>query len=264
MEWIRLYTDILDDEKISKISDFSYKIFTFLLLLCRERESEGIIDMSVKDLSWRFRLPENKIKKAIEQLQAMGILSSNLPLKITKWSSRQFRSDDAAERKRAQRERDRSRDRSQPCPVLETETETETEYICSNDKTASTPSTPSNGNGKMFNEFYSSYPRKVGKLKASQAFKKINPTTELFEKIMKSVTYYKSSHEWEKDGGQFIPHPATFLNQRRFEDDVGEGEEKQKCELLPCSQCGDVVLEVEIINGLCQICRKGVEDGKNI
>jgi hypothetical protein len=28
-----------------------------------------------------------------------------------------------------------------------------------------------------------------------------------------------TSAEWTKDGGQFIPHPATWLNQKRWEDE---------------------------------------------
>jgi len=130
MEWIRLYCDILDDEKISKISDFSYKIFTFLLLLCREREGNGEIDMSIHDLSWRFRLPENKVKKAIIELTEIGILSDKVPITIAKWDSRQYKSDNVSERVKRYREKKETLHetlQNKKCNVIETETETETE-----------------------------------------------------------------------------------------------------------------------------------------
>jgi DNA-binding Lrp family transcriptional regulator len=130
MEWVRLYTDILDDEKISKISDFSYKIFTFLLLLCREREAEGEINMTVSDIAWRFRLPENKVKRAVDELLTIGIISSISPITITKWESRQYKSDNVSERVKRFRQKNETLHetlQNKKCNVIETETETETE-----------------------------------------------------------------------------------------------------------------------------------------
>ena len=43
---------------------------------------------------------------------------------------------------------------------------------------------------------------------------------ELQEKIVTAVKDYAASPQWKKDNGQYIPHPATFLNQRRWEDEV--------------------------------------------
>ena len=31
-----------------------------------------------------------------------------------------------------------------------------------------------------------------------------------------------ASDEWKRDGGRFIPHPATWLNGKRWEDEVSE------------------------------------------
>ena len=38
--------------------------------------------------------------------------------------------------------------------------------------------------------------------------------------IVKSVEEHKLSDQWLRDNGQFIPHPQTWLNQRRWEDEV--------------------------------------------
>jgi len=68
--------------------------------------------------------------------------------------------------------------------------------------------------------FWNEYPNKVGKGKAWQAWLKLKPTNEIARKIVESVRKYKQTASWKKDNGQFIPHAATFLNQRRFDDEV--------------------------------------------
>lgn len=69
-----------------------------------------------------------------------------------------------------------------------------------------------------FEQFWSAYPRKVGKQKAQEAFEKINVPIET---LLHALEEQKSTPQWTKDGGQFIPHPATWLNQARWEDEVG-------------------------------------------
>jgi DNA-binding transcriptional MocR family regulator len=71
-----------------------------------------------------------------------------------------------------------------------------------------------------FSEFYSAYPNKKGRQKAEAAWKKINPDKTLQAEIMAGLERAKQSRDWQKDGGQYIPHPATWLNGRRWEDDV--------------------------------------------
>jgi len=72
---------------------------------------------------------------------------------------------------------------------------------------------------KRFEEFWDHYPRKVGKLKAYQSFKKINPNAELFAKIMDALQdNLDNNANWRRDNGQYIPHPTTWLNQGRWDD----------------------------------------------
>ena len=37
---------------------------------------------------------------------------------------------------------------------------------------------------------------------------------------MESLEKHKRSDQWTKDGGQFVPHPATWLNQKRWQGDA--------------------------------------------
>jgi hypothetical protein len=74
---------------------------------------------------------------------------------------------------------------------------------------------------KFFHErFYPEYPRKVAKEVALKAMRKINPNETEQEKIMTGLLIRKETADWIKDDGKFIPYPATWLNQRRWEDEV--------------------------------------------
>ena len=70
-----------------------------------------------------------------------------------------------------------------------------------------------------FSEFWSAYPRKVGKGEAEKAWLKLSPPLAL---VLESINWQRESREWLKDGGQFIPHPGTWLNSRRWEDEKTE------------------------------------------
>lgn len=72
---------------------------------------------------------------------------------------------------------------------------------------------------KYFEVFWKEYPRKVGKKYAKQVWDKKIKVEQIFS-ILEGLEAYKTSFEWLKDGGQFIPHPSTFLNGERWEDEV--------------------------------------------
>lgn len=55
---------------------------------------------------------------------------------------------------------------------------------------------------------------------AEKAFQKLNPSEKLWKRIISDVEARKTSRDWTKDGGQYIPNPSTYLNQRRWEDEI--------------------------------------------
>ncbi len=71
-----------------------------------------------------------------------------------------------------------------------------------------------------FSLFWERYPKKLAKRDAEKAFAKIKPDEKLFNLILEKLELYKQSEAWLKDGGQFIPYPATWLNGRRWEDEI--------------------------------------------
>lgn len=70
----------------------------------------------------------------------------------------------------------------------------------------------------VFEAFWAAYPKKVGKTAARKAFEKIPKAA--WDSLVPAVEAQKASKQWQKDDGQFIPNPATWLNQGRWEDQV--------------------------------------------
>lgn len=104
----------------------------------------------------------------------------------------------------------------------------------------------------LFGKFWKAYPRKVGKENAVRAFKKINPNADLVAAMLSALSWQTRSRQWVKDGGAFIPHPATYLNGRRWEDELEAvtrprtlgpayvaADWREECERLHGGACGN-------------------------
>ncbi len=72
--------------------------------------------------------------------------------------------------------------------------------------------------GELFSKFWKAYPKKRDKAKAQRAFLKIKNIEKVFPVMMQALEKQKASADWQKDGGQFIPYPTTWLNGKRWED----------------------------------------------
>ncbi|MDE2470662.1 MAG: hypothetical protein KGL35_18440 [Bradyrhizobium sp.] len=74
--------------------------------------------------------------------------------------------------------------------------------------------------GAFESKFWPAYPRKVAKASAAKAFAKINPDDALLTRMLAALAVHVASEQWRRDDGRYIPHPATWLNQRRWEDEA--------------------------------------------
>jgi len=83
-----------------------------------------------------------------------------------------------------------------------------------------------------FSDFWAVYPKKKAKPEAEKAWKKLKPDEELFMRMVKAIDIQKKSPDWLKDNGQFIPYPATWLNGKRWDDEVEVMESKPKEKIL--------------------------------
>lgn len=80
------------------------------------------------------------------------------------------------------------------------------------------PPYPPKGAVAGFESFWINYPRKEAKVAAERAWKKLSPSGPLFRSVMAALIVHKNRPDWRKEGGRFIPLPASWLNGRRWED----------------------------------------------
>lgn len=66
-----------------------------------------------------------------------------------------------------------------------------------------------------FITFWEAYPVHANKVGARQEFSKIDAPLEV---LLESIEMWKRTDQWKKDGGQYIPYPAKWLKERRWED----------------------------------------------
>lgn len=68
-----------------------------------------------------------------------------------------------------------------------------------------------------FKRFWDAYPKQKGKTEAREAFAKVDVPIDV---LLSAIETQKRSRDWIKEGGQYIPYPAKWLNKRRWEDSV--------------------------------------------
>lgn len=111
--------------------------------------------------------------------------------------------------------------KGEPIPYTVTDTITDT-ISCAKDKSTNESSPVG------FDDFWKLYPRKVAKSNAVKAWKKTGAcdSSSLIETILNDVKRRLES-DWNGKDVQYIPHPATYLNQRRWEDESGATEQAE-------------------------------------
>ena len=73
---------------------------------------------------------------------------------------------------------------------------------------------------EYFKNFWTIYPKKIGKSTAERVFIKLAPDETLFTTIIDAVKKQTEWEQWKTDNGKYIPNASTWLNQRRWEDET--------------------------------------------
>ena len=233
VKWIKIVTDIFDDEKVLLIesmpeSDSIIVCWFKLLCLAGKQNNSGVfmlndrIAYTDEMLATIFRRPVNTVRMALNVFESFGMIELiNGVITIPNWDKHQ--SLDAYEKKKArdrlyQAERraaqkmlaKKSSDSSPDIAVSEEDIEEEKDKnkILAN---------ASKGREADFDLFWSSYPKKVGKADAKKAFAKVK---EPVDKLISAVEQQKKSDQWTKENGRFIPNPATWLNRGSWDDEL--------------------------------------------
>jgi DNA replication protein DnaD len=224
--WIKLYRQIMSGWLWNSNEPFDHRSAWIDMLLCANHEGKkACIDGQLIDiergsfvtsqlkLAERWKWDRKKVKRFLDLLEQDGMVSVNSTTRRTTVTIENY-------------------DKYQDCGT--------------SPATGITPSpTPSSGqdlpqvlptnkndknikndkNDKnicSFDAFWEVYPRKVAKAKARKSWDKLSPDDELLGQIISALEQQKQSRDWIKDNGQFIPYPTTWLNQRRWEDELPE------------------------------------------
>lgn len=88
-----------------------------------------------------------------------------------------------------------------------------------------------------FDDFWSLYPRRVARKDALKAWQKIDPIHH--NDILEAVPYHKRTEDWRKDGGKYIPYPASWLNGERWTDEMETDLSMGECQFNCNGNMGD-------------------------
>ena len=124
--WLKLYHEMLDDPKVAKLPDSSWRRFVECLLLAGEVDKSGFLP-DVPDMAWRLRLNDNTLSQDLSRLALSGLVELKNDGESDRWfvtnfSKRQGASA-AAERMRAYRRR---KNQKREDEILDTDTDIDT------------------------------------------------------------------------------------------------------------------------------------------
>lgn len=167
-------------------------------------------------LESKCRLSEVSVTEILDMLSKLGAIDEELWLKKIIWSQH------FAERLSSVFIKRNVSVAERPC----------IDSLCSRNSTSAVVSATESTQSKVkkrkvnkattedFDKFWESYPKKDDKLKAIIAFNKLNPSEELLTLIIYDIVKRKRCKKWTDNNGQYIPNPATYLNGRRWEDEI--------------------------------------------
>lgn len=79
------------------------------------------------------------------------------------------------------------------------------------------PSTLSKEQRSRFDAWYAAYPNKQHRPDAERAWRKLDPDDDLTARLMRDGRERRAGRKWSEG---YIEHPATYLNNRVWEDDI--------------------------------------------
>lgn len=71
-----------------------------------------------------------------------------------------------------------------------------------------------------FDQFWAAYPKKVAKADARKAWAQTKDLRPALPVLLNAIQANCKTESWMKQGGAFIPYPATWLRGERWEDEL--------------------------------------------
>jgi hypothetical protein len=195
--WIKLHNTLLEDYDFECLQDAS-KGHLLCIWMLASRTGNQIPN----DAAWIGRKIGASSPVDIDELLSSGFLVLNQPLQ---------EEEQAASKPLADCEQDAIPEQSRAEGETEGEESTADGHLSVN---------------RLFDEFYDKYPKKVDKQKAKQKFvllfktKTADQTRVLLDRIITNIDQRIASGEWDLSNKTFITGPATYLLNKKWEDEV--------------------------------------------
>ena len=184
--WIKVYRKILDDYEWSNLSSDNKATLVELWLLASE--NNGKIK-NLDEICFRLRRDKPFIARQLKQL-------SNFIIQVGNESETERKQLVSLEESKSKRE-SKSRVEVIQHGQVEVITKLENDFL----------------------EFWNLYPKKKKKKEALSAWLKVSPP---IQPVLNAIGWQKQQQDWIKEDGKFIPHPATYINGHRWEDEPDE------------------------------------------
>ena len=265
--WLKLKEDFFNKKEIKKLRKIAggdtYTIIYLKMQLKSIKtngvlEFEGLENTFYEELALDLDEDVENVKVTVAFLSSHGLMEQItseeyiLP-KVLDCIGSESKSAERVRKHRANKQLDTSNLLQCNSDVTKCNTEIEIEkeidididkYICTNCGTQITKLAFENYSNKChkcfinekFNIFWNKYPKRVGKEKAKKAFLKACLDDVVFSEMLNALEKFKETADWKKENGQYIPYPATWLNQKRWEDEFEvniEEKSKTKYEIDP-------------------------------
>jgi len=240
IKWIKITTDIFDDEKILLIesmpdADAIIVIWFKLLVLAGKTNNCGLLTINDtipyndEMLATIFRRPVNTVRLALDVFEQFGMIDIiNDTICIPKWEIHQNIEgldkirEQNRERKRRQREREKqlllesdvSRDSSRE--VTQQNKKKNKKEDKDKDKEHSISSSILS---EEFESLWKLYPRKHGKKKALDYYAKARKNGTTYEEVKQGIEAYANYVKAERTEDRFIKHGSTFFSEQAWQDE---------------------------------------------
>ena len=244
IKWVRVATDIFDNPKIKYLLSLpkgDTLVLLWLWLIARAGKCNAGGRVYITDgttyspalIASEIASKSLVVSQGLDVMEQLNMIerSANGEILILGWEEHQNTSgmDKIREQNRERVKRCRERkvsDNENTCNVTSNVTvtqcnATEQDKEIDKEKECYCRNIPKGGRAPtVFAEFWEAYPKKVGKTEAQKAWKKQFPCGDVEGITIPAIERQKKSAQWTKDNGQFIPNPTTWLNQRRWEDEL--------------------------------------------
>ena len=229
VKWIKITTSMFDDEKIRIIesmpdADAILVIWIKLLTLAGKNNTNGFIFLSEnipytdEMLSTIFNRPLNTVRLALQTFKQFGMIDfdENSFLFLVNWDKHQNIEglEKIREQTRKRVAKHRENQKALPSDVTLPVTQCN-----ATEKNKNRTEKKENIYSADFETFWKKYPKKKSKGQAEKAWKNMKPDTVLVQEIMSGLEKAIASYDWKKEGGKFIPYPATWLNAKGWLDE---------------------------------------------